>query len=126
MNTNSNYKIKNVAISTNGRNELYFDVEWEGDNTLDYYELRVLDENKKWVEGVGYASYNQNVVINEFMLGLKSKEINAKTFYVELGIAEYAEDGKERKWNVLANYEPIEVNIYYETHIFRKNVLELR
>ena len=47
MNTNSEYKINTVAISGNGINELYLDIEWEGDNYLDYYELRVLDRNKE-------------------------------------------------------------------------------
>ena len=41
MNKNTDYKIKNVVVSTNGRNEIYFDVEWEGDENLDYFELRI-------------------------------------------------------------------------------------
>ena len=49
MNTNSEYKINKVAISGNGINELYLDIEWEGDNYLDYYELRVLGRNKEYV-----------------------------------------------------------------------------
>lgn len=34
MDKNGNYKIKNVSVSTNGQNELYFDVEWEGNEHL--------------------------------------------------------------------------------------------
>ena len=44
MEKNTDYKIKNVAVSTNGRNEIYFDVEWMGDENLDYFELRAYEE----------------------------------------------------------------------------------
>ena len=57
MNTNSEYNINNVAISGNGINELYLDIEWEGDDSLDYYELRVLDRNKEYVESCAFAAY---------------------------------------------------------------------
>ena len=50
MSTNSEYIIKNVAISTNGIDELYLDIEWEGDETIDFYELRILDKHKEYVE----------------------------------------------------------------------------
>ncbi|MBR5493353.1 MAG: DUF2493 domain-containing protein [Alistipes sp.] len=66
------------------------------------------------------------MVIKDYLLGLKHKELRSETFYVELGIPEYNNEGKELSWKVLASYEPIFVNIYYEQHIFRKNVLEIR
>ena len=47
MNTNSEYIIKNVAISTNGIDELYLDVEWEGDETIDFYELTLEEFRSK-------------------------------------------------------------------------------
>lgn len=44
MDSSSDYKIKSVEISTNGVNELYLDVEWEGDEHIEYYEIRVLNK----------------------------------------------------------------------------------
>ena len=48
MSKNTDYKIKNVAVATNGRNEIYFDVEWEGDENLDYFELRAYEDGKDY------------------------------------------------------------------------------
>ena len=126
MSTNSEYKINKVAISGNGINELYLDVEWEGNENIDFYELRVLDRNEEYVESCAYVAHNHRMVIKDYLLGLKHKELRSETFYVELGIPEYNNEGKELSWKVLASYEPIFVNIYYEQHIFRKNVLEIR
>ena len=125
MSTNSEYKINKVAISGNGINELYLDIEWEGDNYLDYYELRVLDRNKEYVESCAFAAHNHRMVIKDYLLGIKNKELRSETFHIELGIPEYTDEGKELSWKVLASYEPIFVNIYHEQHIFRKNVLEI-
>ena len=126
MNTNSEYKINKVAISGNGINELYLDIEWEGDNYLDYYELRVLDRNKEYVESCAFAAHNHRMVIKDYLLGIKNKELRSETFHIELGIPEYTDEGKELSWKVLASYEPIFVDIYHESHILHKNVLEIR
>lgn len=126
MSTNSEYKINKVAISGNGINELYLDIEWEGDNYLDYYELRVLDRNKEYVESCAFAAHNHRMVIKDCLLGIKNKELRSETFHVELGIPEYTNEGRELSWTVLASYEPIFVNIYHEYHMFHKNVLEIR
>lgn len=129
MSKNTNYKIKNVSVSTNGRNELYFNVEWEGDKNLDYYELRIWEDGKDYcLEVDAFSAHNQTIVVNDYSFynTWKSKKVNKQTIYVELGIANYTEDGKLIHWEVLADYKPIELNIYYEFHIFRKNVIELR
>jgi hypothetical protein len=129
MSKNTNYKIKNVEISTNGHNEIYFDIDWEGDNQLDYYELRVWERDKEnCLELCPYAAHSQKITVKDFYFikDWKSKAINKETFYVELGIAGYTENNELKSWEVLATYEPIEANIYYESHLFRKNVLELR
>ena len=126
MSTNSEYKINKVAISGNGINELYLDIEWEGDNYLDYYELRVLDRNKEYVGSCAFAAHNHRMVIKDYLLGIKHKELRSETFYIELGIPEYTDEGKKLSWKVLASYEPVFVNIYHEQHLFRKNVLEIR
>ena len=72
MNKNSEYKINKVAISGNGINELYLDIEWDGDNYLDYYELRVLDRNKEYVESCAFAAHNHRMVIKDYLLGIKN------------------------------------------------------
>lgn len=129
MSVNNEYKIKNVVISTNGQNEVYFDVEWEGDKSLDSLELRVWEDGKDYcLECYACPSHNEKVVVSDhaFLKMWESRKVNNHTIYVELGIAKYSDDGKVVRWQVLADYKPIALNLYYEHHIFRKNVLELR
>lgn len=129
MSKNTDYKIKNVAVSTNGRNEIYFDVEWEGDDKLDYFELRIREGGTdNSLELYAYPAHQQRVVVKDFNFinNWKSKQVNKQTINVELGIYDYGDDGTLVSSEVLAAYKPIELNIYYEFHIFRKNVLELR
>lgn len=128
-NEKSAYAIEKVMLSTNGRNEIRFDIEWKGDRELDYFELRVWESDKQnCLELCAYPSHNQTIVVKDFhfMKDWKSKEVNPEIFYVELGVADYAEDGELKSWELLAAYKPIEVGIYYEYHIFGKNVLEIR
>jgi hypothetical protein len=126
MSKNTDYKIKNVAVSTNGRNEIYFDVEWEGNDTLDCYELRVLDQHRNYLQSVGYAEHNQRVIVKNYDLSLKHKTLRSEVFHIEIVAADYVEREEDLKWRVLASYEPIKTDIYYEAHIFHKNILELR
>ncbi|MBR3977931.1 MAG: hypothetical protein IKJ95_08935 [Bacteroidaceae bacterium] len=121
----NDYRIKSVELSTNGHKELYFDVEWDG-NEPDYYELRVFDKNRNCLECMPYASHKQRIVVMDFYTDLESKKVNHETFYVELGVAEYSDTEELVKWEALATYEPIRQDIYYESRLFRKNVLELR
>ena len=129
MKAKTDYKIKDVTVSTNGRNELYFNVEWEGDKNLEYYELRVWEDGKDYcLEVNAFSDHNQTIVVRDYSFYKiwESKKVNKQTIYVELGVAEYTEKGELLSWKVLADYKPIELNIYYESHIFRKNVIELR
>ena len=129
MNKDTDYKIKNVAVTTNGRNEIYFDVEWEGDENLDYFELRVYEGGKDYcLEALGYPSHQQRVVVkpHSFYKNWKTKEVNKHTIYIELGIPEYTDNGEQLSWKVLADYKPIIVDIYHEAHILKKNIMELR
>lgn len=129
MNTNNDYKIKSVAVSTNGCNEIYFDVEWEGDDRLDYFELRAYEGGLDYcLESYAYPSKRQRVVVkpHTFNAIWKSNKENRCTIHVVLGIPEYSEDGTELGWVTLADYAPVELNVYYESYLFRKNVIELR
>ena len=129
MNRNNDYKIKNVSITTNGRNELYFNVDWDGDKELDAYELRIWEGDKENCLEVSFnPDHSQRIVVKDhcFVNCWQSKSVNKQNVLVELGIAEYTEDGEEFSWKVLAAYKAIELNVYYEFHLFRKNVIELR
>jgi hypothetical protein len=129
MDVNTDYRIKNVAVTTNGRNEIYFDVEWEGDENLDYFELRILESGvDNNLEVYAYPMHNQRVVVKDyyFLKDWKSGEVNNESFFVELGIAHYTDEGEQLSWEVLAAYEPINIGLYYEPHIFRRNKLEIR
>ena len=121
------YKINNVTVTTNGNKELYFDVEWEGDKSIDGYELRLFDHKRDCLECYACAAHRERMTVKDFYMDLEPRKVNRETFYVELGIAEY--DPKEEKlisWKVLTAYEPIEMDIYYEPHLFRKTVMEIR
>lgn len=124
-NLNNDYKIESVKLSTNGHRELYFDVKWSG-KELDYYELRVFDKNRNCLECLPYARHEQRIQVMDFNTELLSGEVNSEIFSVELGVAEYSEEDELVKWEVLATSEPIEQDIYYESHFFRKNVIEFR
>ena len=123
--TGNGYRIESVELSTNGHRELYFDVKWSGKEP-EYYELRVFDKERNCMECMPYARHEQRIVVMDFNTELQSKKVNSEIFYVELGIAEYSVAEELVKWEVLAAYEPIRQDIYYESHFFRKNVIEFR
>lgn len=119
------YRIESVELSTNGHRELYFDVKWSGKEP-EYYELRVFDKERNCMECLPYARHEQRVMVMDFNTELQSGKVNSEIFYVELGVAEYSEEDELVKWETLAAYEPIRKDIYYESHFFRKNVIEFR
>lgn len=123
--TGNGYRIESVELSTNGHRELYFDVKWSGKEP-EYYELRVFDKERNCMECMPYARHEQRIVVMDFNTELQSKMVNSEIFYVELGVAEYSEEDELVKWETLAAYEPIRKDIYYESHFFRKNVIEFR
>lgn len=129
MSTNNNYKINNVEVSTNGQNEIYFDIDWQGDDYLDYYELRVYEEGEECcLEICAYPAHQQRVVVKDFYFinRWESKQVNTQKIVVELGIYNYNSEGELISKEILAQYQPVELNIYYKHHLFRKNVIELR
>ena len=123
--TGNGYRIESVELSTNGHRELYFDVKWSGKEP-EYYELRVFDKERNCMECLPYARHEQRVMVMDFNTELHSGKVNSEIFYVELGVAEYSEEDELVKWETLAAYEPIRKDIYYESHFFRKNVIEFR
>ena len=80
------------------------------------------------LEAYAYPTHNQRVVVKDyyFLKDWKSGEVNNESFVVELGIAHYTNEGKQLGWEVLAAYEPINIDLYYEPHIYRRNKLEIR
>ena len=90
--------------------------------------MRVWESDKdNCLEVCAYASHKQKITVKDFYFikNWKSKAVNKETFHVELGIADYSETGELNSWKVLAAYEPINVDLYYEHHIFKKNVLDI-
>ena len=129
MNTNNDFKIKSVAVSTNGCNEIYFDVEWEGDDCLDYFELRAYEDGRDYcLETYAYPSKSQRVVVKPHMFNAvwKSNKENRCTVDFVLGVPEYSDDGTQLGWVALSDYVSVGLNIYFESYLFRKNVIELR
>ena len=119
------YSIESIKVTTDGVRKLFFDVEWKGNNSPDYYELRFFDKDKNCLEALAYASQKQRVEVRDYNLNLKSGKLNAETFYAEIGIAEYSEDGELKKWEILASSKPLEVAILYKRHIFSKNEIKI-
>lgn len=129
MGKSADYKINKVEVSTSGRNEIIFNIEWEGNKYIGNYELRVWESDKdNCLEVCAYASHKQKITVKDFYFikNWKSKAVNKETFHVELGIADYTETGDLNSWKVLTAYEAINVDLYYGHHIFKKNVLEIR
>ena len=129
MNTNTDYRINSVKDTANGVNELYFDVEWEGEDNIGILELRVLEggvDNN--LEVYAFPMRSQRVVVKDhyFVKTWTGREVNNESFVVELGVAEYTDKGEQLNWEVLASYGPINVGLYYEPRIFGKNKLEIR
>lgn len=91
--------------------------------------MRVWESDKdNCLETCAFASHKQKITVKDyyFIKNWKSKAINKETFYVELGIADYTEDYELKSWEVLATYEPIDVDLYFEHILFKKNRLEIR
>ena len=120
------YRIYSIAISTDGHSNICFDIEWQGDKALDYYEMRVFNGHDFCIESYAYASNPQKINIKSCYFDLVSGRVNNKTFYIELGIAEYDDKGEEKMWHRLAISKPISAKIYYKYRLFRKNILEIR
>ena len=119
------YSIVDVNVTVDGISKLIFSIEWSGDTPEDYYELRLFDKDRNCLEALAYASHNQRVVVSDYDLNLQSKNINIETFFVELGFADYSDDGELIKWESIISSEPIEVSVYYKRHIFGKNEMKI-
>ena len=124
--TNNGYAIKNVTVTSDGSDRLFFNIEWEGDDYMDFYELRILDGHKRFIESECYLPHNSQMTVEKWMFNLQSGKVNTLRFYIELGIPDYEEDGREKSWDLLACYGPIDLKIYYKFNFFSKNVLEIR
>ena len=119
------YRIVNVKVTTDEKGKLFFDIEWVGDTPEGYYELRLFDKERNCLEVLAYASHTERVIVPDFNLNLQSKKVNTETFYVELGFADYSDDGELIEWESIISSEPIVVKIYYKWHIFGKNEMKI-
>lgn len=132
LNTNKkdcSFKIESIDITTDGRKELYIDIKWSGDKKLvDWLEIDILGSNREFIDNKFDPNNKLRFVLTEAMLKLKTRQINKLTFYVEMYDRVYKEDGQGEyiKNNLLVAKGPIKVNVYFEFHIFGKNVMEIR
>lgn len=123
------YKIKNLDITTDGHKEIYLGFQWDGPFPTDDYQISIslLDCNKKWINGDFIDDQRQELLftIESNALKLLPNKVNPTTFYVEFNLVHISEDFTETsKLNEIKG--PFNVNIYYESKIFGKNILEIR
>ncbi len=123
------YKIKNLNITTDGHKEIYLGFQWNGPfPTADYQiSISLLDCDKKWINGDFIDDQRQELLftIESNALKLQTNKVNSTTFYVEFNWVHFSEDFTETsKLNEIKG--PFNVNIYYESKIFGKNILEIR
>lgn len=127
--------IKNVKFSTDGRKTLFVELDCEYNREYDDFEVdfTVYANNKGLVSasnGEGKWSKNRekfSFTIHDFELGLKTDKINAITFVVEARKLDERWDGTQdiTIFPLIVSWEK-DINLYYEFHVFGKNVLEIR
>jgi hypothetical protein len=121
------FAINNVKVSTDGCSDIYFNINWTGPKKTDKnVEIRLYKGKKGWLDSCIYPPQQARLKTDSLDLSLKSKVLNKCTFYIELGDVEYTQDGREKKWEVLATYGPFTRNIYFEHRLIGKNKLEIR
>ena len=120
------YKIESVEVSSNGHNHLLFDVKWSGDTTdFDCPELRIVDDKGEYLTFDIYPAYTHQIKLLRYFLKVSAKGVYQRRYFVEFGQSEYDDNGNEKKWDVLAKYGPIDLNIYYEPRLLRRSVLKI-
>lgn len=129
VNTVGAFEFKNINFTTDGRKEIYIDVKWDGNQNLtDCLEIDLLGTNREFLDNKLWPEKKCRFVLKDFQLKLRTGEVNKLTFYVEMYDRTYKEDesGEYSKNKLLVAKGPINVNVYYEFHIFGKNVIEIR
>ena len=129
VNTVGAFGFKNINFTTDGRKEIYIDVKWDGNQNLtDCLEIDLLGTNREFLDNKLWPEKKCRFVLKDFQLKLRTGEVNKLTFYVEMYDRTYKEDesGEYSKNKLLVAKGPINVNVYYEFHIFGKNVIEIR
>ena len=129
VNTVGAFDFKNINFTTDGRKEIYIDVKWDGNQNLtDCLEIDLLGTNREFLVNDLCPEKKCRFVLKDFQLKLRTGEVNKLTFYVEMYDRTYKEDesGEYSKNKLLVAKGPINVNVYYEFHIFGKNVIEIR
>jgi hypothetical protein len=114
---------------------LFVELDCEYNREYDDFEVdfTVYANNKGLVSasnGEGKWSKNRekfSFTIHDFDLGLKTDKINAITFVVEARKLDERWDGTQdiTIFPLIVSWEK-DINLYYEFHVFGKNVLEIR
>ena len=118
--------IENVCFSSDGKNELYVNLECVGDTLSDYSGVNVdLYHGDKWI-GSEWCDYRCRVKVDTRDLKLQSGQTNIVPITIEARRPDNDWDGTQdvKKYPLVAS-KIVEVAIYHERRIF-KNVIEIR
>jgi len=134
-------KIDNVRFSTDGRKTLYADIDCKinkerfkhkDEEWGDWYEpivLNILYNGKNLFQHIYNpedGDIHEQVAIKDFELKLNIDKINTISLTIEmLQQKDFNDNNIENNWQVV-DTKSCNVNLYYEFHIFGKNVLEIR
>ena len=130
--------IDNVRFSTDGRKVLHMEYECEYTRKFDDYEVdySVYFDNKIEANACGASGCGTQLAknrekfesqIKDFQLNLKPNTINNKSIVIEARLLDERWDGTQdpKMFPLIASYKTT-LKLYYEFHVFGKNVLEIR
>jgi hypothetical protein len=121
------FAFENIEVYSDGHKELFIDFNWVGPDGHKYKngtnvpDIKLLNVKKqifyKYAKVQKLSQKKCRFTLEDYMsLDLKLKEVNTVSFHLQLC------DGDK----VLATTNVIKVKIYYEFHIFGKNIMEVR
>ena len=127
--------IENVRFSTDGRKKLFIEYDCEYNRKFDDFEIIY----SVYLNGKPCGGLNSGLgdkiaknrekfkeMIADYNLSLKTNEINTKSVVIEARHVDERWDGtNDKDFPIIASFKTT-VNLYYEFHVFGKNVLEIR
>ena len=129
--------IKNVKFSTDGRKTLFVEFECEYNQTYNDYEIdfTAYADNKVIPEAMACGcgsrlSKNRekfSFKVPDYQLKMTTNQINNISFLIEARHLDERWDGSQdpRMFPLMASYKT-KLKLYYEFHIFGKNVLHIK
>ena len=123
--------IKNVKFSTDGRKILY--VEFECKKTTEYEDYGAdisIYNGEEWLNSE-WDNFSMGgkyrLSINDYQLGLKTGKVNKVSITIDIRkLGENWDGSQDPKTYPLIAKHSANLNLYYEFHMFGKNVLEIQ